>query len=62
MGMHDIASQAERISGHSVERLQEMLYTVAPEPQPQIYAVKTIAVPFQRGLYQGTSHQAFQAK
>ena len=44
MGMHDIAKKATRISGHTLEELQEMLYTMAREPQPQIYAVKTIAV------------------
>ena len=45
MGMHDIARKARRISGHTLDDLPEMLYTMAREPKPQIYAVKTIAVP-----------------
>ena len=43
--MRDIARKAKRISGHTLDDLQEMLDTMAPEPQPQIYSVKTIAVP-----------------
>ena len=45
LGMHDIARKAKRISGHTLDDLQEMLDTMAREPQPQIYPVKTIAVP-----------------
>ena len=44
MGMRDIASKAKRISGHTLDDLEDMLCTMAREPQPQIYAVKTIAV------------------
>ena len=40
MGMHDIARKAKRISGHTLEELE--LYTMAREPQPQIYAVRTL--------------------
>ena len=43
--MHDIARKAKRIFGHTLDDLQEMLATMAREPQPQIYSVKTIAVP-----------------
>ena len=43
--MHDNARKATRISGHTLNDLQAMLDTMAREPQPQIYAVKTIAVP-----------------
>ena len=45
LGMHDIARKATRISGHTMGDLQEMLDAMAREPQPQIYSVKTIAVP-----------------
>ena len=45
LGMHDIARKAKRISGHTLDDLQEMFATMAREPQPQIYSVKTIAVP-----------------
>ena len=45
LGMQDIARKATRISGHTMDDLQEMLDTMAREPQPQIYSVKTIAVP-----------------
>ena len=45
LGMHDIARKAKRISGHTLDNLQEMLDTMAREPQPQIYSIKTIAVP-----------------
>ena len=33
MGMHDIAGKARRISGHTLDDLQEMLYTMAREPK-----------------------------
>ena len=45
LGMRDIERKARRISGHTTDDLQEMLATMAREPQPQIYSVKTIAVP-----------------
>ena len=45
LGVHDIARKAKRIPGHTLDDLQEMLATMAREPQPQIYSVKTIAVP-----------------
>ena len=44
MGMHNIARKAKRISGHTLDELQEMPHTMAREPKPQIYAVKTIVV------------------
>ena len=40
-----LLDKAKRISGHTLDDLQEMLNTMAREPQPQIYSVKTIAVP-----------------
>ena len=43
--MRDIARKAKRISGHTLDELQEMLGTMAREPKPQIYAVKAIDVP-----------------
>ena len=45
LGMHDIARKATLLSGHTLDDLREMLDTMAREPQPQIYSVKTIAVP-----------------
>ena len=33
------------LSGHTLDELQEMLDTMTYEPQPQIYSVKTVAVP-----------------
>ena len=45
LGMHDIAKKATRISGHTMDDLQDMLATMAREPQPQIYSIKTIAIP-----------------
>ena len=45
LGMHDIAKKATRISVHTMDDLQHMLATVAREPQPQIYSIKTIATP-----------------
>ena len=43
--MHDIARKTTRISGHTMDDLQDMLATMAREPQPQIYSIKTIAIP-----------------
>ena len=43
--MYDLARKAKRLSGHTLDDLQEMLDTMAREPQPQIYSVKTVAVP-----------------
>ena len=45
LGMKDIARKAKLLSGHTLDDLQEMLHTMAHEPQPQIYSVKTVAVP-----------------
>ena len=45
LAMNDVARNAKRISGHTLDELQEMLDTMAHEPQPQIYSVKTVAVP-----------------
>ena len=45
LAMTDVARNAKRISGHTLDELQEMLDTMAHEPQPQIYSVKTVAVP-----------------
>ena len=45
LAMTNVARNAKRISGHTIDELQEMLDTMAHEPQPQIYSVKTVAVP-----------------
>ena len=45
LAMKDVARKAKLISGHTLDQLQEMLDTMANEPQPQIYSVKTVAVP-----------------
>ena len=45
LAMKEIATKATLISGHSLDELQEMLDTMTYEPQPQIYTVKTVAVP-----------------
>ena len=41
----NIARKAKLLSGYALDDLQEMLDTMAHEPQPQIYSVKTVAVP-----------------
>ena len=43
--MEDISKRAELIAGHSWRELKEMLDNRTHEPQPQIYSVKTVAVP-----------------
>ena len=45
LGMHDIASKANLLSGHTLDQLREMLDTMVREPKPQIYSVKAIAIP-----------------
>ena len=45
LAMKDIARKATRISGHTLDELQEMLDTMTYEPQPQTYSVKTVVVP-----------------
>ena len=40
LAMNDVARNAKRISGHTLDELQEMLDTMAHEPQPQIYSVQ----------------------
>ena len=45
LAMKDIARKAKLLSGHTLDELQEMLDTMTYEPQPQIYSVKTVAVP-----------------
>ena len=64
MGMRDIARKAKRISGHTLDELEDMLYTMAREPQPQIYSVKTIAVPEPSNVVftAVTPHHALQVK
>ena len=43
--MKNVARNVKRISGHTLDELQEMLDTMAHEAQPRIYSVKTVAVP-----------------
>ena len=45
MAMEDIAKRAELIAGHPWRELKEMIDNRTHEPQPQIYSVKTVAVP-----------------
>ena len=45
MAMKDIARQATLLSGHIWDELKEMIDNQTHEPQPQIYSVKTVAVP-----------------
>ena len=45
MAMQDIAEKATLISGHTWDELKEMIDNQIYEPQPQIYSVKTVAVP-----------------
>ena len=45
LAMKDVVRKAKLISGHTLDELQEMLDTMTYEPQPQIYSVKTVAVP-----------------
>ena len=42
--MKDIAAKAKLVSGHDWTELRETLDNRTYEPQPQVYAVKTIAV------------------
>ena len=43
--MKDIADKATLLSGHTRDELKEMIDNQTYEPQPQIYSVKTVAVP-----------------
>ena len=43
--MEDIARKAKLISGHKWSELKNMLDNRRYEPQPQVYAVKTVAIP-----------------
>ena len=43
--MKDIAQKATLVSGHTWSELKDMIENRAYEPQPQIYSVKTVAVP-----------------
>ena len=43
--MEDIAKKAKLITGHTWRELKEMIDNRTHEPQPQIYAVKTVAIP-----------------
>ena len=45
MAMKDIARKATLLSGHTWDELKEMIDNQTYEPQPQIYSVKTVAVP-----------------
>ena len=45
MAMEDIARKAKLISGHTWDELKEMIDNRTYEPQPQIYSVKTVAIP-----------------
>ena len=45
MAMKDIAKKATLLSGHTSDELKEMIDNQTYEPQPQIYSVKTVAVP-----------------
>ena len=45
MAMKDIAKKASLISGHTCDNLKEMIDSRTKEPQPQIYSVKTVAIP-----------------
>ena len=45
MAMKDIAEKAMLLSGHTWDELKEMIDNQTHEPQPQIYSVKTVAVP-----------------
>ena len=45
MAMEDISKRAELIAEHSWKDLKEMIDNRTREPQPQIYSVKTVAVP-----------------
>ena len=43
--MEDIARKAKLTSGHNGSELKDMIDSRTYEPQPQIYSVKTVAVP-----------------
>ena len=43
--MEDTAGKAKLISGHKWSELKDMLDNRNYEPQPQVYSVKTVAVP-----------------
>ena len=43
--MEDIATKAKLVSGHKWSQLKNMLDNQNYEPQPQVYAVKTVSVP-----------------
>ena len=43
--MEDIAGKAKLISGHKWSELKDMIDNRTYEPQPQVYSVKTVAVP-----------------
>ena len=43
--MADIADKATLLSGHTWDELKEMIDNQSYEPQPQIYSVKTVAIP-----------------
>ena len=43
--MKDIAKNVVLVSGHSWNELKDMMDNRTYEPQPQIYSVKTIAIP-----------------
>ena len=45
MAMQGIAEKATLLSGHTWDELKEMIDNRTYEPQPQIYSVKTVAVP-----------------
>ena len=43
--MEDIAGKAKLISGHKWSELKDMIDNRTYEPQPQVYSIKTVAVP-----------------
>ena len=43
--MEDLARKAKLISGHKWSELKSMIDNRTCEPQPQVYSVKTVAVP-----------------
>ena len=58
--MHDIARKAKRISGHTLEELEEMLYTMAREHTSEKRSQDNCCSrAFQCGLHCGTSDHAF---
>ena len=43
--MEDIAGRTKLISGHKWTELKDMIDSRTYEPQPQVYSIKTVAVP-----------------